>query len=110
MGWLISHSTSDRKTICCAPLVRLWHITIAYCIAQNVAIEPTPTGPEMLRLVLARPAVGDGAEHALLYPGSSDVHLSRDHQGIIHLDAEIPEALSILVCPSNSWTALRFPV
>src|SRR3984893_11829280 len=40
------------------------------------------------------------------WPGISDINLFRYCQGVIDLDAEI----SILVCPSKSWTALRFPV
>jgi len=40
----------------------------------------------------------------------ADINLFRYCQGVIHFDAQISDLLSILVCPSKSWTALRFPV
>jgi len=45
-----------------------------------------------------------------LCPGTSDVHLFGYGKGIINLDAEIAHGLSILVCPSSSWTARKLPV
>jgi len=43
-------------------------------------------------------------------PGASDVDLFRYDQCIVYFDAQISDRASILVCPSKSWTALRFPV
>jgi hypothetical protein len=44
-------------------------------------------------------------------PGVSDVDLFGYREGIIHLDAEVYlTVLSILVWPSKSCTARRFPV
>jgi hypothetical protein len=34
--------------------------------------------------------------------GISDIHLFRYRQGVIDLNAEIPDRASILVCPSRS--------
>ena len=72
-----------------------------YRVAQSDRIEPMPTVLGCWRFFLTRPAFGDGAEHALLYPGSSDVHLLRDRQGIINLDAQIPDGAFYLCMPEQ---------
>jgi len=68
---------------------------------KTVAIWPMPTEPGLLS---ARPGTTGRwrwGRACLLYPGSSDVHLFRYRQGIIYLDAQIPDGAFDLCMPEQ---------